>query len=314
VGEENAGKLSQEKTMDGQSGFSSEWLKYEHNPVLGGELGTCFDVAALRETDRYLLYFSWRPQASVALVESTDGIRWSKPTIVLEPNQLSGWESNINRPGIVKRGTDYHLWYTGQVSDRSRIGHAISSDGRSWKRTGQGPVLSPEAPWEKGSVMCPHVNWDQAASQFRMWYSGGDQHEPDSIGYATSPDVLQWNKYPQNPIFTGDPQNEWERHKVTACQVISWQGWHYMFYIGFRDEEHAQIGLARSRDGLTAWQRHRGNPIISPSEGEWDHDACYKPFAIFDGQKWFLWYNGRRSKVEQIGLAVRYGEDLGFRE
>ena len=66
-----------------------------------------------------------------------------------------------------------------------------------------------------------------------------------------------------------------------------------MFYIGFRDEAHAQIGLARSRDGITDWQRHPANPIIRPGEGQWDHDACYKPYAIFDGQKWLLWYNGR---------------------
>jgi beta-1,2-mannobiose phosphorylase / 1,2-beta-oligomannan phosphorylase len=85
-----------------------------------------------------------------------------------------------------------------------------------------------------------------------------------------------------------------------------------MFYIGFRDEAHAQIGLARSRDGITHWQRHPANSIIRPSEGQWDQDACYKPYAVFDGQKWLLWYNGRHGGLEQIGLALHPGEDLGF--
>ena len=85
-----------------------------------------------------------------------------------------------------------------------------------------------------------------------------------------------------------------------------------MFYIGFRDEAHAQIGIARSRDGVTGWQRHPANPIIRPGKDQWDHDAVYKPYAIFDGQKWLLWYNGRKGGVEQIGLAVHEGEDLGF--
>src|SRR5206468_3062464 len=61
------------------------WRKYEGNPVLGGSLGTCFDVALLRETAKYRMWFSWRPKKSVALVESSDGIHWSPPEIVLEP-------------------------------------------------------------------------------------------------------------------------------------------------------------------------------------------------------------------------------------
>ncbi len=147
-----------------------------------------------------------------------------------------------------------------------------------------------------------------------MWYSGGEIYEPDAIGYATSPDGVRWTKHPDNPIFTADRSCEWEQVKVTACQVVVHRGWHLMFYIGFRDVDYAQIGLARSRDGITNWQRHPANPIISPTEGGWDHDAVYKPFALFDEAegRWRLWYNGRRGSLEQIGIAVHEGEDLGF--
>ena len=27
-----------------------------------------------------------------------------------------------------------------------------------------------------------------------MWYSGGEQYEPDAIGYATSKDGIDWTK------------------------------------------------------------------------------------------------------------------------
>ncbi|MHB8524047.1 MAG: MGH1-like glycoside hydrolase domain-containing protein [Limisphaerales bacterium] len=288
------------------------WRKYEHNPVLGGALGTCFDVALLRERGRYRMWFSWRPKKSLALVESPDGIHWSEPVIVLGPNPSTKWEDDINRPVVVQRADGYHLWYTGQANGRSSIGYATSSDGVRWTRRSSAPVVSPDQPWEKVAVMCPHVLWDAKQKRFRMWYSGGDQYEPDAIGYATSADGLRWAKRP-NPIFQADPRTAWEQHKVTACQVIRRGGWHYMFYIGFRDVNHAQIGLARSRDGITGWERFRANPILSPGENQWDHDACYKPFAIFDGRKWLLWYNGRRGGVEQIGLAIHDGEDLGWR-
>lgn len=289
------------------------WVKYEHNPVMGGKYGTCFDVSVLRDGGKYRMWLSWRPRRSVALVESEDGIHWTEPpVIVLGPRQETGWEDDLNRPVVVKRDDGYHLWYTGQAKGHSWIGYATSADGIHWRRMSDKPVLSPEKPWEKVALMCPHVNWDAQAGLFRMWYSGGEQYEPDAIGYATGPDGLHWTKSSANPIFKSDPQLEWERHKVTACQVVQSGGWYLMFYIGFRDVDHAQIGVARSRDGITNWQRHPANPIIRPGLSQWDHDACYKPYAIFDGQKWLLWYNGRHGNVEQIGVVFHAGEDLGF--
>jgi len=85
-----------------------------------------------------------------------------------------------------------------------------------------------------------------------------------------------------------------------------------MFYIGYWDEDTAQIGIARSRDGIGGWERHPLNPIIAPSEYDWDGEATYKPYVIFEGQRWRLWYNGRLGHMEQIGLAEHEGEDLGF--
>jgi len=39
------------------------WAKCERNPVLGGALGTCFDVAVLRERDTYRMWFLVAAQA-----------------------------------------------------------------------------------------------------------------------------------------------------------------------------------------------------------------------------------------------------------
>ncbi len=87
-----------------------------------------------------------------------------------------------------------------------------------------------------------------------------------------------------------------------------------MFYIGFRDEHRAQIGLARSKDGIANWRRHPANPIIFPGEETWDADSCYKPFAIYEkaNDRWLVWYNGRRQNIEQIGMAIHKGKNLGL--
>ena len=66
------------------------------------------------------------------------------------------------------------------------------------------PALVADKPWEKVAVMCPDVMWDDAAKLYRMWYSGGEQYEPDAIGYATSPDGLTWTKHGSNPVFGTD--------------------------------------------------------------------------------------------------------------
>ncbi|GAP05192.1 beta-fructosidase [Anaerolinea thermolimosa] len=302
---------------------SAGWIKYSGNPVMGGDLGTCFDISMMEQDGRYRMWFSWRPKKSLAYTESTDGIHWDAPVIVLSPRETSeGWEQDLNRPAVVLCEGVYHMWYTGQlpgklpraVDGRSWLFYATSIDGLNWQRASLKPVLSAEEPWEKVALMSPHVIWDDKERLFKMWYSGGEQYEPNAIGYATSRDGLHWDKYPANPIFTADPSHQWEQHKVAACQIYQKNDWFLMFYIGYFDEDTAQIGIARSRDGITGWERHPQNPIIAPSVGEWDGEACYKPFALFDGAMWRLWYNGRNGTLEQIGLATHEGEDLGFPE
>jgi predicted GH43/DUF377 family glycosyl hydrolase len=203
------------------------------------------------------------------------------------------------------------MWYTGQAKGQSWIGYATSKDGKTWARASERPVLTPEQPWEKRAVMCPHVLYEEKEKLYRLWYSAGDQYEPDAIGYATSPDGMKWTKHEKNPIFRPNPQRAWEKDRVTGCQLVKQGDRYLMFYIGFQDQHRAQIGLAQSRDGVTGWQRHPANPIVAPGP-RWDADAVYKPYAVFDGKRWLLWYNGRRGGDEQIGVAIHEGEDLGF--
>lgn len=300
-------------------GTQGGWEKYSA-PLLGGQYGTCFDVSILSEEKKLVMYFSWRDCHSIARVTSCDGIHWSEPVICLEPRETQeGWENAVNRPYVLYWDGKYHMWYTGQlIRDEGRgegcshIFYAVSEDGTQFHRVSTNPVLSPQAPWEKNSVMNPTVLWDENDQLLKMWYSGGEQYEPDSFGYATSPDGLHWTKWEENPIFNANPNLHWEQAKVGGCQMIYENGWYRMFYIGYENVDYAQIGMARSRDGITNWERSACNPIIAPSEDGWDAEACYKPFAVKREDGWWLWYNGRRGKHEQIGLCIQPGEELRF--
>jgi predicted GH43/DUF377 family glycosyl hydrolase len=150
-----------------------------------------------------------------------------------------------------------------------------------------------------------------------MYYSGGEQYEPDAIGLATSPDGIHWAKRNQ-PIFKADLSRPWERAKVTGADVHRVREWYYMFYIGFADVNHANLCLARSRDGISNWERHPSNPILQAAgmlnPFAWDRDAIYKPSAVQTDQGWLVFFNARRHNIEQIGLAEHTGLNLGFPE
>jgi hypothetical protein len=286
--------------------------KIKANPVVGPGLGTCFDVSVLREGSRYRMWFSWRDRKALALVESVNGISWTEPRVVIDAARsrwskwLHGRSNNVSRPSVVFHAGLYHIWFCEHRRQIS-IAYATSRDGVRWRRV-RHAVLKPDRVWEKDAVMCPCVLYDDRQKIFKMWYSGGEQCEPDAIGYATSRDGVTWKKETNNPVFAPDDRCDWERDRVTAMHVMQHAGEYYGFYIGFRDGfEDSCIGVAKSTDGVTNWRRYTGNPILTPGPlGAWDDCNVYKPFVVRGDDEWMLYYNASRrlDRVEQIGLAT----------
>ena len=292
------------------------WTKHHGNPVMGNpELGTCFDVNVVTNgAAKFNMYFSWRPMNAVALARSDDGVAWSEPQICLEADESSGWEDVVNRSCTLFWNGEYHMWYTGQARGYSKIGYAKSKEGVRFTRVCDEPVLIPERPHEGFSVMNPYVMRDEARDVFRMWYASGETYEPNVICYAESTDGVHWTRSPLNPIFVRGGRGAWDRDRVGGCEVHRLaDGRYVMFYIGYSDVNTARIGAAISQDGIRAWKRLKGNPLVEPTKGEWDSAACYKPSAVWDGENgcWRIWYNGRTGSREYVGMAVHDGYDLG---
>ena len=200
------------------------WIKWGEGPVLGNqELGTCFDVNVISKgSAKYNMYFSWRPKKALALVRSNDGVHWSDPEIILECDETSGWEDNINRSCTLYWNGEYHLWYVGQAQGYSKIGYAISKE----------PVFTPTYDYEGYSVMNPYVLRDEKRGLFRMWYACGETYEPNRIGYAESYDGIHWERSPLNPIF--EHGKGWEADRIGGCEVHQLpDGKFIMFYIGW---------------------------------------------------------------------------------
>ena len=278
-------------------------------PVFGGEsTGTVFDAYVWEQNGRLRMDFSWRPRKALGVTFSDDGIHWEEPVVTLDLSEANAWENNLNRNCVIPdpKGDGYLMWYTGQWWDErggsSKIGLARSEDGIHFVRCGKEPVLVPEADFEGASVMNPFVMYEDG--RFRMWYAAGETYEPNVICYAESDDGIHWEKYVQNPIFSCNPEKEYEQNRIGACQVLHEEGGYLMFYIGYRDIHTACVCAARSKDGITGWERVPENPLVMPTPGSWDELSCYKPTVIRDADgSYRLWYNGRNGRAEYIGYA-----------
>ncbi len=280
-------------------------------PVFGGpETGTMFDAFVRKQADgRLRMDVSWRPRESLAVTFSDDGIRWSDPIITLDPNPASGWEQIVNRNCVLPdpAGKGWLMWYTGQVWEgghgKSWIGIARSDDGIHFERFREDPVLVPEANFEKESVMNPFVMFENG--KYKMWYAAGETYEPNVICYAESDDGIKWTKCNKNPVFRSNPEKEYEQERIGACDILrEVDGSYLMFYIGYRNIHTACICAARSKNGVTGWERVPENPLVMPTPDAWDEDSCYKPTVVkAEDGTYRLWYNGRGNKTEFIGYA-----------
>ncbi len=138
-------------------------------------------------------------------------------------------------------------------------GVACSEDGLTWGRAKAGYILSVYdpgcRPWEKDCIYQPWLV--EHHGQYYDFYnaaSGG----VEQIGLATSTDLLNWTRHPDNPVLRNRPGGYDER--MCSDGKVFRDGDHWvMFYFGVGRAGAAHIMAAFSRD-LIHWTA-RADPL-----------------------------------------------------
>ena len=220
---------------------------------------------------------------------------------VLTPGPSGSWDDeDVFCVEVVHDGTLYRLWYTGQsqATQKSQIGYATSVNGTIWAKHSNNPVLQvgSEGSWDSQSTSAVAVILD--GSVWKMWYTGNG-NGGTGIGYATSPDGVNWTKYDGNPVLSPGPPGNWDDGGVFAPYVMLKQGTYHMWYSGVSDS-NIRIGYATSADGIV-WIKHSSNPVLDKgSSGTWDSLSVVSPSVVFMNGEYHMWYQGRTSSSSTI--------------
>ena len=173
---------------------------------------------------------------------------------------------------FARDGDEYHLFFLyasralhdpGRRHGRASIGHAVSDDLRNWTRLpdalvrGEAGDFDETATWTGSVVRGPDGRW-------YMFYTGASDRV-QTIGLATSDDLVTWHKYDGNPIAAADPR-WYEKYDGTTWFDEAWRdpwvfadpdgdGWH-MLITGRANhgpvDDRGVVAHARSTD-LVHW-------------------------------------------------------------
>jgi predicted GH43/DUF377 family glycosyl hydrolase len=196
-----------------ESADGAHWTR--HGVVLEHhESNLINDPWVMRHGDGYRMYYTVAEEwivDTIHLAESADGITWERRGEVFGPDPRGDFDALlVGRPCVMHDGQMFHMWYDGRSDfppalsqdgrwptawpSRRHVGHAVSSDGVSWTRTGR--VLRDEA----GSV---HVS--QAAPD--RWVMLIETRQ--GTEFTLSHDGESWGRRRLLLPLSGGPWDRW---------------------------------------------------------------------------------------------------------
>jgi predicted GH43/DUF377 family glycosyl hydrolase len=282
---------------------------------LNGFVGTkpVLDLGASGEFDNALVYVpcvikdgsvykmwysaSDGPNTRTGYATSSDGVTWTKQGMVLDLGANGEFDdAHAYGPYVIKDGSIYKMWYSGNDGSNVRTGYATSSDGVTW--TKQGMVLDLGANGEFDDVHAYFSSVIKDGSIYKMWYSGYTGSNVRT-GYATSSDGVTWTK--QGMVLDLGANGEFDDVHAYHPSVIKDGSVYKMWYSG-NDGSNVRTAYATSSDGVT-WTK-QGMVLDLGANGEFDDVHAYHPCVIKDGSVYKMWYSASDGPNTRIGYGV----------
>jgi hypothetical protein len=216
------------------------WEADPANPVLVPEPGawdgfSIVNLAVIYHGGMFRMWYGasavYHGPGNVGYATSLDGSLWTtyagNPLASLAPGPPGSWDERGLTPfTVLFDGGSYRMWYTAEAVQAWgywRIGHAISPDALSWTRE-PNPVLEASEPWEGIRVFNPEVV--RLGDSFAMWHSGIiGSPLLSQVGYAVSPDGLDWRKWVDNPMLSPTPPCDWLGSLSVIVEGDTIHGW-----------------------------------------------------------------------------------------
>lgn len=210
--------------------------------------------------------------ATLGLPTSSFPLQRNAAAVLAPPSSSNGDNDNVEDPSVIKVGSTYVMYYTGTAEDgtASEIFQATSPDGQVWTRANGGaPVLAGTAgAFDEFGVSGAEVHYDvtDVVAPYKMWFAGQGSTF-GAIGYATSTDGINWNKYDGGgpdplPVLDHGRAGSADSFAAADPSVIkdgtTWKMW----YTG-DDSSMKRIAYATSADGID-WSK--GGSVIAPED------------------------------------------------
>jgi predicted GH43/DUF377 family glycosyl hydrolase len=209
-----------------------------------------FDPAVVAQEGNIVLFYSaiGTGPDQIGAAISDDGIHFTKfPAPILVGRS----------PEVVLKDNLFSLFF---VRDYPGQGYAIylaqSKDGIHYELVGNEPVLSAgqHGEWDDFEVTTPRII--QIGDCYYMIYAGlihSDQKDiPRAFGLARSVDLIHWEKYPHNPIFSCAEHGAWDDGAIWFGTPFQMHDTLYLLYEGGRLENILDQSPALTQVGLAA--------------------------------------------------------------
>jgi predicted GH43/DUF377 family glycosyl hydrolase len=171
---------------------------------------------------------------------------------------------------------------------------------KDWIKHPGNPVLpKSEDGWDSGNIHAAAVL--KEGETYRMWYSATN-YTHSGIGLALSPNGVDWDKYPGNPVILDGPE-EYDVNLIFGPTVVRDGEGYRMWYTGSDSDSIWTVNLATSPDGIS-WTKHPENPVLRPSEW-YDAERAGDPWVVRDDGVYRMWYTCQNRPMN-ITYAIAY--------